>query len=196
MQGGNYPAAMPLVRAAADHLAAEVALLEVDTGEWQAWLDGGGVAMAHDQHALEFALHPFRSAEALARYPGLGRVYRHASDLAMPHFGATLLLAGHASTPERVAPTFGDRDFHLGLAELVLGWLLQLGLEQVSALERHPEAVAPLPPAASEWREAAAAAIARSDRAAIDDIERDGARRLLVSNWRTRPGDAARRILL
>ena len=37
-----------------------------------------------------------------------------------------MLLAGSDSAPDHVAMTFGDRDFHVGLAELH-SWLLRLG---------------------------------------------------------------------
>jgi hypothetical protein len=196
-QLGNYAAALPLVRAAADYVAAGLALLESDAAEWQQWLDEGGVSQVADLHATEFRLHAFRSAETLAAHASLGRVYRESSDLAMPHFGATLLAAGYESTPERILVTFGDRDFHLGLAEIVLGWLLTLGAEQVRALAAHGGHLAPPDPAASNaWLEEAERLAARADRCRLEAFERDGERRLLLQQWRKRPGDAPRRILL
>jgi hypothetical protein len=134
VQWGNYAAAIPLVRSAADHLAAQLALLGADASEWQSWVDDDGIANAPADHAMEYRLHAFRSAETLARVPVLGAVYRAATDLSLPHFGAALLVAGSDSTPERVLATFGDRDFHLGLAEMVLGWLHMLAAEHLRAV--------------------------------------------------------------
>jgi hypothetical protein len=193
---GNYAAALPLLRAAADYTAAEIALLETDAAEWQEWLDGGGIALAPEVHATQFELHPFRSAETLAGHPELGRVYREATQLAMPHFGATILAAGNESTPQRVLVTFGDRDFHLGLAEIALGWLWAIGIEQVQAIAAHPRHLAPAGEPAETWLKGAAGHLARPDRCGIEHVEQDGVTRMLIHGWRKRPGDAPRRILL
>jgi hypothetical protein len=196
-QLGNYAAALPLVRAAADYEAASIAMLESEAAEWEEWLATGGVAREPRLHATAYRLHPFRSAETLAAHPGLGRVYREASDLAMPHFGATLLVAGSESGPERILATFGDRDFHLGLAELVLGWLAALGEVQLGAIADHPAAIAlPDPGAAERWRARAAELIARSDRCRLEVLDTPEGPRTVVQDWRKRPGDAPRRIVL
>ena len=76
--------------------------------------------LAPEQHATEIQLHAFRSAETMASHPVLGPVYRIVTDLSLPHFGATLLVAGSESDPSRIAATFADRDFHMGWAELSL----------------------------------------------------------------------------
>ncbi|MCC7364036.1 MAG: hypothetical protein IT303_06660 [Dehalococcoidia bacterium] len=197
VQSGNYAAAFPLVRAAADYLAAEVALLRTGAAEWQGWLDTGGIAQAPEAHAMEFRLHAFRSAESLASLPELGALYRQASDLALSHFGTTLLLAGNESTPDRVLMTFGDRDFHLGLAELALGFLLTLGAVQGDTL-REFEAVFNLPDAAAlEAHAASARALAAGrDRCRMETTELGGETRYLVSNWRRQSGAAPKRVLL
>ena len=134
IEWGNYVAAIPLVRAAADYQASSLYVLRTDAVEWREWLEGGGIALSAEHHATEFRLHPFRAAEVLAAHDILGPVYRTTMDLSLSHFGSTLLVAGNESAPDRVLMTFGDRDFHLGLAELGLGWLLELGMAQVDAL--------------------------------------------------------------
>lgn len=196
VEWGNYAAAVPLVRAAADYEAAEIYLLRHDASEWQEWLEQGGIALATEDHATEFRLHAFRAAEVLAAHEVLGPLYRAAMDLSMPHFGATLMLCGSESDPDRVAITFGDRDFHLGLAELVTGWLLLLGVAQLEALLEF-DAVFPLPdrPAIEKWCLAARAA-ARDDRCRVEVVDRDGEKRYLVQNWRRIPGAARKRLLL
>lgn len=196
LQWGNYTAAMPLVRAAADYQAAQLWLLQTDASEWRDWLDQGGVSMRHEEHAMEYRLHAFRSAEVLVGHEVLGPVYRAATDLSLSHFGTTLLLAGSESTPERVMMTFGDRDFHLGLAEVVFGWLLQLGAAQILDLARFPAAVAPAEDGAAAWVQAALKMNARADRCHVECVERAGETRHLIDGWRRRPGDAAKRIML
>ncbi len=197
VEWGNYAAAMPLVRSAADYQASMLYILGgAGASEWDEWLAGGGIRLAPEHHATEFALHPFRAAEMLAAEPRLGAIYRAATDFAMPHFGASLLLAASESAPGKVAVTFGDRDFHLGLAEIVLGWLLELGSLTLEAVEA--DAGLPGDPAGRSPSLIAGAAdiTARSDRCCVVQVEVDGVQRYLVSNWRRTPGAAPKRMLL
>jgi hypothetical protein len=196
IEWGNYSSATVLVRAAADFEAAVVAHLEGGAAEWSEWLDSGGIAAAHADHATEFRLHAFRSAESLARHPTLGEIYRAASDLALPHFGATALLTAAESDATRVAATFGDRDFHLGLAELVLGWLLGLGAAHWELFGEQRAGFPPAPEGVSAWLERAQRALERRDRCRFERIERDGISRILISNWRREPRAVPRRMLL
>jgi hypothetical protein len=197
VQWGNYAAAIPLVRAAADYQASGLYVLRDGGQEWRQWLDEGGISLAPADHATEYRLHAFRAAEILAAHEILGPVYRVAMDLSMPHFGATLLLAANASDPDRLAMTFGDRDFHLGLAEVNLGWLTLLS---VAALEAALEfdAVFSIPDRAAieRWCAEARALASRDDRCRVETVERGMERRYLVTNWRRRPGDAREKILL
>jgi hypothetical protein len=194
---GNYVAAMPLLRAAADSEAACLAMLRDQAAEWNEWLDQGGVCLAPSVHATEYRLHAFRSAETLAGHAILGPVYRAATDLSLPHFGATLLLAGNDSSPDRVLMTFGDRDFHLGLAELVLGWLLMLGVAQCETLAEFPAVFATGERAEIEqWVAESTDVTARGDRCTIEAVDMDGEKRYLVHNWRRAAGAAQKRILL
>ncbi|MGH2608923.1 MAG: hypothetical protein ACRDHF_07500 [Tepidiformaceae bacterium] len=197
VQWGNYAAAIPLVRAAADYQASGLYVLRDGGQEWQQWLDEGGISLAPDEHAIEYRLHAFRAAEVLAAHDILGPIYRVAMDLSMPHFGATLLIAGNASDPARVAMTFGDRDFHLALAEICLGWTVMLSVAALEAAVEF-EGVFNVPDRAAidSFGRDGRAAIDRDDRAGIDTIEREGERRYLVANWRRRPGDAREKILL
>src|SRR6185437_15529836 len=89
VQWGSYGPAIALVRSAADYQAGLLYLLRTEAAEWQQWLDEGGIGLATDVHATEFRLHAFRSAEVLAAEPVLGEVYRAATELSLPHFGAT-----------------------------------------------------------------------------------------------------------
>ena len=197
IEWGNTVGAMPLIRAAADLLAAMAATLETDAADWHAWLATEPIGLSAADHATEFAPCAFRAAEVLAAKPVLGRIYRVSTTLSLPHFESTLLLAGADSASDRILMTFGDRDFHLGLAELVLGWLLEIGVAQLDAL-RASEGTLPVPdPAAVEqWEHQATQLIDRDDRCSIEPVERDGVSRLLVHNWRRAPGAAKKKVLL
>lgn len=197
VEWANYLAALPLVRSAADYQAAELLLLQTGAAEWLDWLDDDGVGLAPEQHAVQFRLHPFRAAEILASHERLGPVYRAAMDLSMPHFGATLALVGGESNAERIAVTFGDRDYHHGLAELILGWLLDCGLAQVEAV-LDGEGALPAPDAAAMHRfvRDAKAATARKDRCRLAYVDDGGEQRIRIENWRRQPSAAPKRLLL
>lgn len=194
---GNAVAAMPLIRAAADLEAAMVATIETDAEDWHAWLETQPVRLSAEDHATEFAPYAFRAAEVLAAKPVLGRIYRVSTALSLPHFESTLLLAGADSSADRILMTFGDRDFHLGLSELVLGWLLELGVELFGLLGAADAVLAaPDNVALQQWTATAERLAAREDRCRIEPVERDGAARLLVHNWRRAPGAAKKKVLL
>jgi hypothetical protein len=197
LQWGNYSACTPLVRSTADYQASMLYLLRTEAVEWQEWLDAGGIAIAPEQHATEFQLHAFRAAEILAAHDILGPVYRATMDLSLSHFGSSLLFAGGDSAPDHISVTFGDRDFHMGLAELHLGWLLELGIAQGQALREFDGVLAfgdgaGLP--ALETR--AAAWLKTTSRCRLEQTEVNGELRSLIHNWRREPRSAPKRILL
>jgi hypothetical protein len=197
VQWGNYPAAVPLIRSAADYQAAALYILREDGAEWQGWLDQGGIGQAPEAHATRYRLHAFRAAEVLAAHDILGPIYRVTMDLSLSHFGSTLLLAGNESAPGRVLMTFGDRDFHVGLAELELGWLLLLGVAQLETLLEF-ETVFSVPDRRSTLAHCKIAreiALAR-ERCRVEQVELQGEQAYLVSNWRRTPGGAPKRVLL
>lgn len=197
MEWGNYPAAIALVRSATDYAAGEIYLLRQDAAEWLEWLENRGIALAPEQHATEYRLHAFRAAEVLAAHDILGPIYRAAMDLSMPHFGSTLLLAGSESDPSRVLMTFGDRDFHLGLAEIVLGWLLMLSVAELEAAVEHGSTFAIPDRAAIEaFAGEARKMAANPDWCRLEETEVEFQKRYLVQNWRRKPGSAPKRVLL
>ncbi len=196
LQWGNYSAATPLIRAAADHQAGMLYLLRSRAQEWQDWLDAGGIAISAEHHATQFELHAFRAAEILAAHEVLGPLYRVATDFSLSHFGSTLLFAGADSAPDHVSMTFGDRDFHFGLAELHLGWLLQLGLAQLDALREAESVFAVEAASAAAWSAGATKTVGVASRCRVEVIDAAGMRRYLVHNWRREPRSAPKRILL
>ena len=197
IEWGNYTAAVTLVRAAADFQAAMLYLLQTNAAEWHEWLEGGGIQLAPADHATEFKLHTFRAAEVLAAHDVLGPIYRAATDLSLSHFGSTLLFAGAESDPARVAATFGDRDFHVGLAEIHLGWLLALSSTLLGGIAQFPAAFAAADAdAVTRWTKSVSNVIERRDRCRVETVEREGMKRYLIHNWRREPRSAARKLLL
>lgn len=197
LQWGSYAAAVALVRAAADYQASMLYLLRTGAEEWDAWLASGGIAIAAEDHATEFRLHAFRAAEVLAAHEVLGRIYRMSTDFSLSHFGSTMLFAGSGSAPDHLEMTFGDRDFHFGLAQIHAGWLLELGSAQMEALAEHESVFGDDGAAArSDWSLAAGKLVHSPDRCRVEAFEKEGERRYLVSNWRREPRSAPKRVLL
>lgn len=195
---GSYPSVLPLLRAACESIAAQEALRTGSMQEHHRWLTA---ALQPDEthKAIAFDLGLFFSGETLAQDDVLRRVYRPAADLARPNFGATLLQVAPESSPGRLAVLFGDASFHLGWAELVLGWLLGLAARQVKVVID----AADIFPVAQEARSAyealqgrVDAVLARRDRCRMEEAADGGSRRYVVHNFRRAAGAAPRRIVL
>jgi len=197
VQWGNYAAATVLIRAAADYQASVLYTLRSGALEWDEWLESGGIAIATEEHATEFRLHAFRAAEVLAAHEVLGRIYRVSTDLSLSHFGSTMLLAASGSAPDHVEMTFGDRDFHVGLAQIVTGWLMELGTALFEALVEFEDVFgAGDANVRQAWVRRATGSLVDLSRCAVTSIEQGAENRYLVVNWRREPRSAARRILL
>lgn len=196
VEWGNYSAAFPLIRAATDFEGVASAVASSGAGEWERWLADGGISAVPADHATAFRLAQ-AGGEARSEFgPEVAYVRRLADDLASPDFASMLLLAGNESSPERVLITFGDRDFHLGLAELALGCLVQLTVARARTLLGQAGVLAVDPPQLEATIRDGEAIIARHDRCRAIAIERDGVQRHLIQNWRRQEGGQPRRILL
>lgn len=205
-RAGSYQSALGLVRQAAELLAAERGLAS-DPQAWEdfkAWAHSGYSTHAASR-ADEIGLGHYFAGEAIATDADLRVIYRGASDLARPNFGPTALFVANEATHQRYPLVFGDRAFHLGWAELILGWLLHLGAAQLH-LALH---VSTLFPASAELREEAVThvraieahlaslAAGETPRCRLEEyIDEAGRRRHLLIDFRRRPGDAAKRLLL
>ncbi len=137
----------------------------------------------------------FRAGGVLAQDERLGSAYRLLTDLTMPHFGSTLLLAGPDSSQQRLALTLGENAFHLGWAELVAGWLLlladaqtetSLGADQFDAGEQ-------LRDQAARLRSEIGEALANPRRCRAEELP-DGRR--LIHNFRRAVSGSPKRLLL
>jgi hypothetical protein len=195
---GSYPSTLPLVRAACEVIAAQEGLRAGEMTEHTRWLLASP-ALNEAHKATEFELGRYFSGETLAKDHVLGAIYRPASDLSRPNFGATLLQVGPESNPSRLAVSFADASFHLGWAELVLGWLLALAMRQARVIV-DAEGIFP---ASDETRAAYESlqrrvdeALARKDRCRVEEIEEGSSRRYLVHNFRRSAGVPPKKMLL
>jgi hypothetical protein len=195
---GSYPSTLPLVRAACELLAAEEALRGAEMDEHSKWLFQ---TLKPDEtfKAFEFELGRYFSGEVLASDALLRSIYRPASDLGRPNFGATLLQVAPESNNSRLAIGFADASFHLGWAEIVVGWLLALAMRQLQVIV-DAEGIFPVSDEARATYESLRlntdAALSRDDRCRIEEVEDGNSRRYLVHAFRRSAGGAAKRIVL
>jgi len=193
----NYAPLPPLMRASLEWLGAEQAVVGGEIEEFEAYLRDFG---QHDaEHAaVELGMGQYMAGQQLAMAADLGSVYRAASELARPHFGASMLVTASESNRQRVLVHWGDRSFHLGWAQLLTGWLVVLlgrqtrfavgrGLFAVDAAQR--ESFQAL------MREAETILSAR-DRCRAEWVQTDGRQRLLIHGFRRQPSGAPQRLLL
>lgn len=198
MTRGSYVSCAPLVRSACEYIAAQHQLHAGEMELFLEWLSGN--LKPNEAHkAFEFGLGHYFAGETLAADERLRSVYRPASELGRPNFGATLLAVGPESNNQRLALTFADAAFHFGWAELVLGWLLALSERQL-AVAVHAKGVFPIHEdthrSYAELARRTEQALSRPDRCRVEEVEEDNRRRLLVHNFRRTPGGAPKKVLL
>ncbi len=130
MDRGSYVGCAPLLRSACDCIAGQRGLLADEFAGYLEWL-ADAIAQNREHIALSIDMGRFRADALLADDRALGPMYRLLTDLCLPHFGATVLQVGPDSGPRRLALAFASNSFHLGWAELTLGWLLTLAAAQL-----------------------------------------------------------------
>jgi len=190
----SYASCPPLLRAACDCIAAQRSLIADGFEEYHEWLAS---ALGKDrEHAASYIeMGRFRAGSVLAQDERLGSAYRFFTDLTMPHFGSTLLQVGPDSGQQKLALAIGESAFHLGLAELVSGWLLLLAGAQTEAALDGPfvEPAHPLREEAARLRRQTEEALANPRRCRAEELP-DGRR--LIHNFRRAVSGAPRRVLL
>jgi len=190
----SYASSPPLLRAACDCIAAQRSLITDGFQEYHEWLPS---ALGKDrEHAATYIeLGRFRAGSVLAQDERLGRAYRFLTDLTMPHFGSTLFQVGPDSGQQKLALAIGESAFHLGLAELVCGWLLLLAGAQTEAALEGPfvEPGHPLREEAARLGRQTEEALASPRRCRAEELP-DGQR--LIHNFRRAVSGAPRRVLL
>lgn len=195
---GGYISCLPLARTACEVIAAQEALRTGAQDGYNLWLMH---TLKPDEtfKAFEFELGRFFAGEVLASDPMLRGIYRPASELARPNFGASLLQTAPESNNLRLALSFGDRTFHLGWAELSLGWLLALSMRQLQIICDYAD-VFPVSEQRRSVYEALSArvegALGRDDRCRMEEVETPSARRYIVSGFRRSASAVPKKIVL
>ncbi len=199
LRRGGYGTAVALVRQAVELVAAQIALAGGELDDFRRWAHHA-YARHEPSRAEEVGLGHYFAGEAIASDGELRVVYRAASDLARPNFGATALFVAGDAGPRRYPLVFGDQAFHLGWAQLIAGWLAVIGERQLH-LALHQQAHFPageeLRSEAVSWVRRSAALRGAPDRCRLEEwTDDEGRRRHLLSDFRRRPGDAPGRVLL
>jgi hypothetical protein len=195
---GAYATCTVVVRAACEYIAAQQQLSATEMEQFLDWL-ARHLRPDEERKAFELGMGRYFAGETLASDTPLRGVYRAASELGRPNFGATLLAAGPESSHQRLALTFADRTFHLGWAELTLGWLLALCERQLAVAVHAGDMFAVGDETHGRYTAFAgkvAQALARRDRCSVEEIEVENLKRYLVHNFRRQPSGAPKRILL
>ncbi len=195
---GSYGSCAPLVRSACEFIAAQH---QLHTAEMELFIEWLATNFTPDvEHkAFEFGLGRYFAGETLAEDAKLRRVYRPASELARPSFGATTLLIGPESNNRRLALSFADNTFHIGWAELTLGWLLALCERQLAVAVHAKGTFAIHDDTHDAYRvfaERVERTLSRSDRCSVEEIEEGQYKRYLAHNVRRAAGSDPKKILL
>jgi hypothetical protein len=195
---GAYQSALPLIRQAAEHIAAQ-AQLGSELDEFRAWAHRA-YARHPESRSEEVGLGHYFAGETIAEDEHLRLIYRAASDFGRPNFGPTALFVANEASHARYPLNFADEAFHLGWAQLLLGWVLRLGTRQLH-FALHARELFPAPPEVRERVVAhvrdAEAHLADEARCTVEEYpDAEGRRRHLLVNFRRMPADAAKRVLL
>jgi hypothetical protein len=195
---GSYASVPNVVRSACEMIAAEYQVHREEMGEFVGWMLGH-FRPDDERKAFDVGLGHYFAGSTLAADDMLRGVYRASSDLGRPNFGATLLFAGPESNNARLAYSFADSAFHVGLAEIELGWLIRLCERQV-AVAVHMDDVLNITPethaAYNDYAQRVQQHLADPSRARLEEIDVDNFKRWLVHNLRRQPSGAPKKMLL
>lgn len=193
MSQGSYASCPPLARVALDAIAVQRSLIANGFDDYEQWYHHA-VSQDREHTAVRIDTGNYKAASVLVSDERLGALYRLLMDLSLPHFGSTLFLAAPETSLQKVPVAFADNSFHLGLAQLITGWLLLLAGEQLTT------ALASGAFDASDELRAANDAIQHDIAKALDDtrrcyVERSG-EQWLIHNFRRGPAGQPKRIVL
>ena len=193
----SYGSCLPLVRAALEWLGAEQAVVGEEQIEFEDWLrDAWGNNSEH--HATDVGMGQYMAGQQIAMAPETADAYRAASELGRSHFGAAALLTAAESHDKRFLVNWADSSFHLGWAQLLLGWQIVIqdrqcrfavgsGLFGVEAEDRA---------AYQRLHRSAQSLLSDARRCRASWVIEQGRQRLLIENFRRQPSGAPKRFLL
>ena len=193
----SYSAALPLMRATMEWLGAEQAVVGDEQIEFEDWLRDAWSNNA-EHHATEIGMGQYMAGQQIAMAPETADAYRAVSELSRPHFGASALLTADGSHDKRFLVNWADEAFHLGWAQLLLGWQIVIqdrqcrfavgsGLFGVESEDRQGY---------QRLHRQSQTILDASQRCQAKWIIVEGRQRLLIDNYRRQPSGAPKRILL
>lgn len=194
---GGYQSALALLRQAVEFVGAERGIGD-EMDEWRRFTHE-----AYGRHpetrATEIGLGNYFSGESIASDEHLRLIYKAASDLGRPNLGPTAMFVANEASHERYPLIFADQAFHLGWAQILLGWALRINIAQLH-LALHLSGQFPaseeLRTAAAEHVRAVEALLASADRARLEEwVDEHGRKRHLITEFKRRPPDASQRLL-
>ncbi|MCY4617930.1 MAG: hypothetical protein OXD50_05160 [Chloroflexi bacterium] len=193
----SYSAALPLLRAMMEWLGAEQAVVGDEQVEFEDWLRDAW-SNNQEHHVTEIGMGQYMAGQQIAMAPETADAYRAVSELSRSHFGASALLSADGSHDKRFLVNWSDEAFHLGWAQLLIGWQIVIqdrqcrfavgsGLFGVESEDRQ------------EYQR-----LHRQTQSLLEDNRRckatwiidNGRQRLLIDNYRRQPSGAPKRILL
>ncbi len=193
----SYSAALALMRAMMEWLGAEQAVVGDEQIEFEDWLRDAW-SNNREHHATEIGMGQYMAGQQIAMAPDTADAYRAVSELSRPHFGASALLSADGSHDKRFLVNWSDEAFHLGWAQLLIGWQIVIqdrqcrfavgsGLFGVESEDRQ------------EYQR-----LHRQTQTLLEDVRRckaswiidAGRQRLLIDNYRRQPSGAPKRLLL
>ncbi len=194
---GSYASAAPLLRAQLEWLGAEQAVVGSEYVDYESWLRD---AFQPDPEfgATAIGMGQYMAGQQIAGADDLSEIYRAASELARPHFGASALLAAPESNVQKIAINWGDQSFHLGWAQILFGWEMVVQDRQLRfAIGRDLFAVeAEMRESYHKLHRELESLLSARDRCRTEWAAKDGRQRLLIHSFRRQPGGAPKELLL
>jgi hypothetical protein len=195
---GSYVGVPSLVRTACECFSAATQASADELWQFEQFLSES--LRPHEPlHATEVGRGSYHAGGTLAAIEELGLIYRTSTELARPHFGATLIEVAPETNLQKLTVTFGDQAFHFGWAQLELGWLvglcaivLRYAVAREGVLGRSDETRG----ASADFLARSERALAAPDRCRIEEVDVEMERRFLVVNFRRQSGGAPRKLLL
>ena len=195
---GAYGSCAPLLRDAAEAIAAQLELQHARFAGVDTWLAGAGEP-DEEHHGTLMPGYATDIAAVWAGEEALGRIHRAAAVAAGMAPSTNLLQVASDSNRQRIAVTFGERGFHLGWAEITLGWLLALISRQLELAVNLTEVLNITAERGEEcavWRAEAAARLERGDRCRFEEDSPTAGGTWVVHNFRRGGSGNPRKIVL
>jgi hypothetical protein len=194
---GGYQSALPLLRQAVEFVGAQRGIGgELD--EWRRFTHEAYGRHA-ETRATEIGLGNYFSGESIAADEHLRLIYKAASDFGRPNLGPTAVFVANEASHERYPLIFADQAFHLGWAQILLGWALRIDAAQLHlALHLGDQFPASddLRAEAAQHTRAVQGLLDAPDRARLEEwVDEHGRRRHLLTEFKRRPPDASQRLL-